>query len=160
MPAGGAAVNAEVVRVDVVLSGVVMNETNGAMEVFQDFGNRVTGLAAVGDFEDGVAAPEKFARECATDGSLVRHPAAADHEEDAAVIGMIERGETLERQRGPPFATVNDVINTGESRLRQILTDQRAGKSSDEEKRKRQDQSEFWEGCIHCRLIGTSSRAI
>src|SRR5207244_4924279 len=59
MPAGRAAGDAQAIRRDVKARRIVPDKADGAIHVLDRFGDRVLGLAAVYDGEDGVSALEQ-----------------------------------------------------------------------------------------------------
>ena len=84
MTAGTEAEDAEAVAVDAVLSGMVGDMLEGRSHVRDDFGDEVLRAAAVTDGTDRVAAVEEGLHELEhrRGGHPLRHPAAADHEEE------------------------------------------------------------------------------
>ena len=109
MPARRAAGDADSIGVDLVVLGVIADESHGPVHVFDDLGNREPGLAAVDDREDGVAPLEKLCDRLRVDRFVAREPAAADDPDDRRAVGIVLRREDVHRQRHAVLSTVDHV---------------------------------------------------
>ena len=115
MPAGRPARDAEPLRVDAIFLGVGPDELDRTVHLLDDLGNDVLRLAAVHDREDRVAAIEQRADgQVEVDHLLVRHPPAADAEDDSPAVGLLLRGEHVHGERDAVMAGVDHVLLASE----------------------------------------------
>ena len=102
MPARAGARDAEFVRVDAVLGGIVPHEPDCAVNVLLDFRNDKPRLRSVHDRKHRIAMLEQGAVESGIDGIVAGKEPAADHEENAATIRFLGL-KYIERQRRADF---------------------------------------------------------
>ena len=114
--AGRAAADADPLRVDLVIRGVVADVAHGAVHVLQHFGNGELRLAAMHDGEHGVAALEQLLHKAEIDRLVRGEPAAADAEDHRRAVGL-RRLEDVHRQRRAELAAVDHVLGPFERRL-------------------------------------------
>src|SRR5262249_55745374 len=108
------AVDAQLIRIDAVVLGVMPNEADGAMHVLEDLGDGELRLAAVHDGEDRVAALQELIDKADVDHFVSREPTAADDKDQAEAVLVFLRLEDIHRQRRAVFAAVDDVFLAGE----------------------------------------------
>src|SRR5947209_13867279 len=116
MPAGGRPGDANALRVNVVVPGMVTDEPDGSVHVFEDLWDRKLRLTAVHNREDGIAALQKFHVEERADALVTGEPAAAYDENDPGAVGILPWGNYVQRQCGPELPAVDDVLLTAEKR--------------------------------------------
>ena len=114
MAAGRSAGDSDPVGINMIVGGMVANESHSAVHVRDNLGNRVPGLAAVDDREDGVASLEQFIDRHRVDCLMPREPTPADHPDDRRPVGIGLGREHVHGQRRAELPTVNDVFLAGE----------------------------------------------
>jgi len=127
--AGGPAVDAEPIGIDLVVLRMVADEANRPVHVFEDFGDRVFRLTAVDDREDGVAALDELLDGAGADVCVRGEPTAADDRDQAGTVAGLLWREDVESQGGAEFAPIDDILCARVSRA--VLGGGRAGAASD-----------------------------
>src|ERR1051326_3095049 len=119
MAARAAAGDAEFVRADAVVGGIMPEKGDGEMNVLLDFRDDEPRLRAVHDGKHRVAPVEQGAVKSGIDRVVAGEAPAADHEQNAAAVGL-GRLKHVEGQGGAELAAVNDVLNPLEIRLSRL----------------------------------------
>src|SRR5436190_16034126 len=109
MPAGTAARDAELVRIDPPPRRVVSHVAEGAMDVLRDFRNLKLRLAGMHDGKHRVAPLQKRIVSPGIDAVMARYETAADHEEHRRAV-LLVRLEHVERERRAELARVDDIL--------------------------------------------------
>ena len=116
MSTGGGSADSDEIGVDAVIVGVETDEADRAFEVAYDFGDGVSGAAAVNDGEDGIASGCELIDEgdgVFRDVGVSGGPATADDEDDPDASRILMWREAVQRQSGSEFSPVDDVLLSG-----------------------------------------------
>jgi len=116
LSARGGSADSDEIGVDAVFFGMETDEADGAFEVADDFGDGVSGAAAVNDGEDRVASGCELIDEgygVFGDVGVSGGPSTADDEDDPDASRILMRREAVHCQGGPELSPVDDVLLSG-----------------------------------------------
>src|SRR5579875_1360532 len=111
MATGRGAGDAEVIRIDVIIFGMITDKAHGALDIFDDFRDRKFWLRAVNNSKDGVTMPQEGSIHFRTDSARMRTPAAADDKDDAQTIGLFLGSNHIHRQSQAGLTAIDHVTS-------------------------------------------------